>query len=79
MSINNDSCFDVVMKQLAEHYNYGLYYPPANGRAGKFLDEERCMSEYPLPGSVGRLEVDIYHCYIYVSIAGEWPIQRGGR
>jgi len=47
----------LLVQQLVESYNYGLYYPPANGRAGKFLDEERCMSEYPLQGSVGRLEV----------------------
>ena len=52
----------VVVKQLVESFNYGLYYPPANGRAGKFLDEERCMSDYPLSGSVSRIEVYTYHC-----------------
>jgi len=52
----------VVVKQLVESFNYGLYYPPANGRAGKFLDEERCMSDYPLSGSVNRIEVYTYHC-----------------
>jgi len=44
-------------QQLVESYNYGLYYPPSNGRAGKFLDEERRMGDYPLSGSVGRFEV----------------------
>jgi len=60
--MGNDHDTDVAVKQLIESFNYGLYYPPANGRAGKFLDEERCMSEYPLPGSVGRLEVYTYFC-----------------
>jgi hypothetical protein len=31
-----------------------------NGRAGKFLDEERRLSEYPFQGSVGTLEVSNY-------------------
>jgi SH3/ankyrin repeat-containing protein len=31
--------------------------PPMNGRAGKFLDEERFLSEYPLQGPIGFLEV----------------------
>ena len=37
--------------------NYGLYMPPMNGRAGKFLDEERLLREYPLHGPIGFLEV----------------------
>ena len=37
--------------------NYGLYCPPTNGRAGKFLDEERPLRDYPMPGPIGFLEV----------------------
>ncbi|CAB4064249.1 SHANK [Lepeophtheirus salmonis] len=33
------------------------FYPPSNGKAGKFLDEERRLSEYPFQGSVGYLEL----------------------
>jgi len=31
--------------------------PPLNGKAGKFLDEERRLSEYPFTGPIGFLEV----------------------
>lgn len=41
---------------LRDGYNYGLYYPPQNGKAGKFLDEERLLREYPLTGPIGYLE-----------------------
>jgi len=44
-------------KELDESFNYGLFLPPVNGRAGKFLDEERRLSEYPFQGSVGTLEL----------------------
>ena len=65
---NNTGVIFLIVQQLVESYNYGLYYPPANGRAGKFLDEERCMSEYPLSGSVGQLEVlDLYHYFALCS------------
>ncbi|XP_041909707.1 skin secretory protein xP2-like [Corvus kubaryi] len=33
---------------LKDVLNYGLFQPPFNGRAGKFLDEERLLREYPL-------------------------------
>lgn len=33
--------------------------PPINGRAGKFLEEERFLKEYPLQGPIGFLEVSI--------------------
>lgn len=39
--------------------NYGLFLPPANGKAGKFLQEERQLRDYPFSCSVGHLEV----CY----------------
>ncbi|XP_052102978.1 SH3 and multiple ankyrin repeat domains protein 2-like isoform X2 [Mytilus californianus] len=43
-------------EDLRDSINYGLYMPPMNGRAGKFLDEERFLSEYPLQGPIGFLE-----------------------
>lgn len=45
------------MQDLRDALNYGLYLPPVNGRAGKFLDEERYLKEYPLQGPIGFLEV----------------------
>ncbi|GAB1605298.1 protein shank-like isoform X1 [Argonauta hians] len=42
--------------ELRDGYNYGLYCPPQNGKAGKFLDEERILREYPLSGPIGYLE-----------------------
>lgn len=43
-------------QELKDPLNYGLYLPPQNGRAGKFLEEERLLKEYPLEGPVGFLE-----------------------
>ncbi|ELU12708.1 hypothetical protein CAPTEDRAFT_129833, partial [Capitella teleta] len=43
-------------KDLRDGLNYGLYCPPINGKAGKFLDEERPLKDYPLPGPIGFLE-----------------------
>ncbi|XP_014668975.1 PREDICTED: SH3 and multiple ankyrin repeat domains protein 3-like [Priapulus caudatus] len=45
-----------LMKDLKDACNFGLYCPPANGRAGKFLEEERPMRDYPLTGPIGYLE-----------------------
>ena len=44
-------------QELSESFNYGLFLPPSNGKAGKFLDEERRLSEYPFQGPLGFLEV----------------------
>lgn len=44
-------------KELPDSLNYGLYLPPCNGRAGKFLDESRSLREYPLNGHLTHLEV----------------------
>uniref|UniRef100_A0A8D8TBH4 SH3 and multiple ankyrin repeat domains protein 3 n=1 Tax=Cacopsylla melanoneura TaxID=428564 RepID=A0A8D8TBH4_9HEMI len=44
-------------KEFKEGFNYGLFYPPANGKAGKFLDEERRLGDYPFNGPVGYLEL----------------------
>lgn len=45
------------MQELKESFNYGLFQPPSNGKAGKFLDEERRLGDYPFSGPVGYLEV----------------------
>lgn len=44
-------------KELKESFNYGLFCPPVNGKAGKFLDEERPLADYPFPESEGYLEL----------------------
>ncbi|KAK5643243.1 hypothetical protein RI129_007088 [Pyrocoelia pectoralis] len=44
-------------RELKESFNYGLFCPPENGRAGKFLDEERRLGDYPFSGPVGHLEL----------------------
>uniref|UniRef100_A0A8V0XNU4 SH3 and multiple ankyrin repeat domains 3 n=1 Tax=Gallus gallus TaxID=9031 RepID=A0A8V0XNU4_CHICK len=53
---------------LKDVLNYGLFQPAFNGRAGKFLDEERLLREYPLnPDTpVPYLEVAVFfNIYIY--------------
>ncbi|PZC83398.1 hypothetical protein B5X24_HaOG207781 [Helicoverpa armigera] len=45
------------LKELKESFNYGLFCPPVNGKAGKFLDEERRLGDYPFNGPVGYLEL----------------------
>lgn len=46
-------------QSLKDVLNYGLFQPANNGRDGKFLDEERLLSEYPQPTSksIPTLEV----------------------
>jgi len=44
-------------QDLKDGLNYGLFCPPDNGRAGKFMDEERLLTDYALPGPIGYLEV----------------------
>lgn len=46
-----------VWQELKDRLNYGLFQAPVNGRAGKFLDEERPLRDYPLAGPFGMLEV----------------------
>ncbi|KAH3738659.1 SH3 and multiple ankyrin repeat domains protein 3-like isoform X2 [Dreissena polymorpha] len=46
----------VFSKDLKDALNYGIYMPPMNGRAGKFLEEERLLREYPLHGPIGFVE-----------------------
>lgn len=50
-------CFWSLFQELKESFNYGLFCPPVNGKAGKFLDEERRLGDYPFNGPVGYLEV----------------------
>ncbi|XP_060600302.1 SH3 and multiple ankyrin repeat domains protein 2-like isoform X4 [Ruditapes philippinarum] len=46
----------IFSKDLKDPLNYGIYMPPMNGRAGKFLEEERLLREYPLHGPIGFIE-----------------------
>ncbi|XP_018336270.1 protein shank isoform X2 [Agrilus planipennis] len=50
-------CLAALPKELKESFNYGLFSPPENGRAGKFLDEERRLGDYPFNSHVGYLEL----------------------
>ncbi|XP_014240790.1 SH3 and multiple ankyrin repeat domains protein 3 isoform X2 [Cimex lectularius] len=50
-------CLAALPKELKESFNYGLFSPPVNGKAGKFLDEERRLGDYPFNGPVGYLEL----------------------
>ncbi|KAJ6651527.1 hypothetical protein lerEdw1_020862 [Lerista edwardsae] len=38
----------ILNHSLKDVLNYGLFQPAFNGRAGKFLDEERLLRDYPL-------------------------------
>lgn len=51
------TCLCFMLQELKESFNYGLFSPPVNGKAGKFLDEERRLGDYPFNGPVGYLEV----------------------
>ncbi|XP_043229025.1 SH3 and multiple ankyrin repeat domains protein 3-like isoform X1 [Amphibalanus amphitrite] len=50
-------CLRSLPKELKESFNYGLFYPPQNGKAGKFLDEARPIADYPFAEPVGCLEL----------------------
>lgn len=43
--------------ELKDSLNYGLYVPSSKVKAGKFLDEERPLLDYPFASPVGLLEV----------------------
>lgn len=53
-----------MLQELKESFNYGLFCPPSNGKAGKFLDEERRLGDYPFNGPVGYLEVSKYQAFL---------------
>ncbi|KAA0199071.1 SH3 and multiple ankyrin repeat domains protein 3 [Fasciolopsis buskii] len=44
-------------RPLKDKWNYGLFLPPSKGKAGKFLQEDRMLKEYPFDSSVGHLEL----------------------
>ncbi|VBB26186.1 unnamed protein product [Acanthocheilonema viteae] len=44
-------------KKLPQLFNYGLFLPPCDGRAGKFLLEDRPIREYPFHDCVPYLEL----------------------
>ena len=50
-----------VKQDLQDGLNYGLFCPPDNGRAGKFMDEERLLTDYALPVPIGYLEVTSWY------------------
>uniref|UniRef100_A0A1B0G6J1 Uncharacterized protein n=1 Tax=Glossina morsitans morsitans TaxID=37546 RepID=A0A1B0G6J1_GLOMM len=56
----NQGAYGGDRRELKESFNYGLFCPPSNGKAGKFLDEERRLGDYPFNGPVGYLEVRFF-------------------
>ncbi|VDO49318.1 unnamed protein product [Haemonchus placei] len=44
-------------KALPQAFNYGLFLPPCDGRAGKFLLEDRVVRDYPFHDCVPYLEL----------------------
>ena len=57
MTVTVTDDLTVRRQELKESFNYGLFYPPQNGKAGKFLDEARPIADYPFAEPVGYLEV----------------------
>ncbi|PAV61686.1 hypothetical protein WR25_04326 [Diploscapter pachys] len=60
----DDFVWDVKRKLLAtlpqalsQAFNYGLFLPPCDGRAGKFLLEDRTFRDYPFHDCVAYLEL----------------------
>uniref|UniRef100_A0A1A9ZQM8 Uncharacterized protein n=1 Tax=Glossina pallidipes TaxID=7398 RepID=A0A1A9ZQM8_GLOPL len=48
LKVYNDQQLGMLLyssEELKESFNYGLFCPPSNGKAGKFLDEERRLVE----------------------------------
>ena len=52
-----------------EPENYGLYLPSSHGRPGKFLDEERLLTDYALQGHVPQLEFK-YRSRDFINVPG---------
>ncbi|KAF7262527.1 hypothetical protein EG68_00178 [Paragonimus skrjabini miyazakii] len=59
-----DLIFDVklnvlnnISQPVKDKWNFGLFLPPSKGKAGKFLQEDRMLREYPFDNSVGHLEL----------------------
>ncbi|EGW14541.1 SH3 and multiple ankyrin repeat domains protein 3 [Cricetulus griseus] len=55
---------------LQDALNYGLFQPPSRGRAGKFLDEERLLQDYPpnLDTPLPYLEANLKKFMDYVQL-----------
>ena len=62
-------------QSLKDVLNYGLFQPAYNGKAGKFLDEERQLREYPFPSlaPVPYLEVGLDRVCVCVCV---WERER---
>ncbi|KAK6038690.1 hypothetical protein COOONC_23805, partial [Cooperia oncophora] len=45
------------LQALPQAFNYGLFLPPCDGRAGKFLLEDRVVRDYPFHDCVPYLEL----------------------
>ncbi|KAF8570528.1 hypothetical protein P879_01383 [Paragonimus westermani] len=61
---STDLIFDVklsvlgsISQPIKDKWNFGLFLPPSKGKAGKFLQEDRMLREYPFDNSVGHLEL----------------------
>lgn len=69
-------------QSLKDVLNYGLFQPAYNGKAGKFLDEERQLREYPFPSlaPVPYLEVGFYRVCVcvYEALWKAYSSQGGG-
>lgn len=52
--------------QINDSINCGLFVPPANGRNGKFLEEDRPISAYITDDSSSNLEVIIQFYYLLI-------------
>lgn len=68
-------------QSLKDVLNYGLFQPAYNGKAGKFLDEERQLREYPFPSiaPVPYLEVGMDYVYVWGYKEYEQERTRGGK
>ncbi|VDN95868.1 unnamed protein product [Rodentolepis nana] len=52
-----DSIIKDLNLEFRDILNYGLFLPPTDGKAGKFLQEDRQLKEYPFTSSVGYFEL----------------------
>ncbi|KAK7891466.1 hypothetical protein WMY93_023429 [Mugilogobius chulae] len=65
-------------QSLKDVLNYGLFQPAFNGKAGKFLDEERQLREYPFPSiaPVPYLEANLKKFMEYVQLRSIEKVSR---
>uniref|UniRef100_A0A915HQ74 Uncharacterized protein n=1 Tax=Romanomermis culicivorax TaxID=13658 RepID=A0A915HQ74_ROMCU len=54
--MNDEEC-DFRRMVIPEGFNYGLFLPPCNGRAGKFLVDDRIFRDYPFNDCPPYLEL----------------------